>query len=303
MHELLGAPRRRALDRRRLLGVGQLALDGLQAHGQDVRLALACAQAPQEMLDLRPGPGSGSARIARAGVPRGRARAGRRGEAPLALGGLGGWGAGSLARGLRGHDQLGHAPTLVLGFVQPALQARDVRLERAHGRLGRFRSQHERVLAGLGRAAGAPFGQQITLAAPRAPLAAEAARLTGRLLTHRLFVSFSDHDACKLRAQPDGSAAALAAGQQANWDALLRSQACVPQPPPLRRARALPGQQVRPSAAREGVAAGTTSRLAMRGIRAACSRCRSPLPSYPARGVATHSEDARPCATAARTAQ
>ena len=226
MHELLGASRRRALDRRRLLGVGQLALDGLKAHGEDVSLALARAQAPQEMVDLRPGPaGPGSAGIARAGVFVGRARARRRGRAPLALGGLRGSRAGFLARGhplghrLGGHDQLGHAPALVLGFVQPALQARDVRLERAYRRLGRFRSQHQRVLAGLRRAAGAPFGQQIALAAPRAPLASEAARLAGRLLAHRLLVSFSDHDACKLRAQPDGSAAALAARQQASWAA------------------------------------------------------------------------------------
>ena len=100
MHELLRAPRRRAFDRRRLLGVGQLALHGLQAHSQDVRLALARAQASQEVVDLGPGPSP--ARIAGAGVPMGCARAGRRREAPLALalGGLLGFRAGSLARGL-----------------------------------------------------------------------------------------------------------------------------------------------------------------------------------------------------------
>src|SRR5204863_9518886 len=76
VHELLRAPRRRAFDRRRLLGVGQLALHGLQAHSQDVRLALARAQASQEVVDLGPGPSP--ARIAGAGVPTGCARAGRR---------------------------------------------------------------------------------------------------------------------------------------------------------------------------------------------------------------------------------
>src|SRR5207248_6168685 len=65
----------------------------------------------------------------------------------------------------------------------------------------------------------------------------------------------------------------------------LRPRACAPRPPPPLPARALRGLRVRPSAAREGVAAGTTSRLAMRGSRAACSRCRSPLSSYPARGA------------------
>ena len=57
---------------------------------------------------------------------------------------------------------------LLLGLPQPLLEAVDVAFERVDGRLGGLRAAHQSLLAALGRAARAAFGEQVALAATRA---------------------------------------------------------------------------------------------------------------------------------------
>ncbi len=226
--------RRRALRGGRLLGLRQLALGRLQPRAQRLGLAFARLQALRRgdrprraprVRDRRSGLRPRSAAAAR------RTRAGRlaeaRARAPPRRGTIGGRQPTSdaprvLARLL---DPLGEAMALLLGLAQALLQAREVRLQRAHRRLGRLGAQRQRVLARFGGAASAPFGEQIALAATPATLGGAAG------VTARRLVPLGDHSARKLRSGSDGLSSPAKPPQGALFSSPGAARA-LPRPPP-----------------------------------------------------------------------
>ena len=83
-----------------------------------------------------------------------------------------------------GVEQLGDPAAFLLGLAQPLLQARDVAFERLDRRFGGLRAAQQGRLAALGRAARAPFGEEVGL--PRPARRARARCLA--LLDHALQV-------------------------------------------------------------------------------------------------------------------
>ena len=198
LYPLLDAPHRGAVRCGGLLGLGELALQGVGAPRQLASVILSSVQPLFEALDLD------AALAVQAQHPLLRL------DAQLLLGVLALLDAPELALALERRsalvlERLAGPRALLLGLAQSLLQAGNVAFERLHGRFGGLRAAHQRDLAALGGAARAAFGQQIALATARATLGPGAVFAVGRL------ASLHHHVAANLRVAPDVCEGALAA--------------------------------------------------------------------------------------------
>jgi hypothetical protein len=212
----LGARGSGALSGGRLLGLGELAFGRLQPVGERLDIALARADPAGQALELDTRlafvlgealfgldsqpllgvlPLRGALQLA---LKRGRLRGGELAWALwLTFGATGCPGqAGRLAGAPSGVEQLADPPPFLLGVLQPALEARHVRLERAHGRLGGLGAQPQRMLARFDGPAGPTFGEEVALATAATTFA------SAWDVAARRVVALSDHSV-KLRPQPD----------------------------------------------------------------------------------------------------
>ena len=164
---LLGSPQRRALGAGLLLGLGELALQILQAPRELARLRLARAQARAQLLDLR------AALALELDADGGDVAEPVLGLDPqLLLGVLALLDAPQLVLALvrgrtLGLQQLVQSHVFVLGLAQALLQARDMAFERLQRGFRGLGAARERDLATLGRPSRAAFGEQVALAATR----------------------------------------------------------------------------------------------------------------------------------------
>ena len=182
-----------ALGRELLLGLGELALQPLEALGEIPGAALALVKAPAHPVRLRPALALDSEQAVLCLDPQ------------LLLGVLALLDSPQLMLSLDravalGLEQLGDLPALLLGLAQALLQARHMTLEGLDGRFGGLGAGRERRLAALGGPAGPAFGEQVALA---------TAPCTARVSPGSL-VSLSHHVA--LDATPSTGQRALLAG-------------------------------------------------------------------------------------------
>jgi hypothetical protein len=213
----LGARGSGALRGGRLLGLGELAFGRLQPVSECLDIALARADPAGQALELDtrlafvlgealfgldPQPLLGVLALRGALQLTLERRRRRGGELARTLRGTfratrGLAGTGHLAGTARGVEQLTDPPPLLLGVLQPALEARDVGLERADCRLGGLGAQPQRMLARFDRPARPPFGEEVALATAATTFA------SAWDVAARRVVALSDHSV-KLRPQPDG---------------------------------------------------------------------------------------------------